>query len=211
MIILTNSIFFILCLLYYRRLSLYESEYARQVAIFMLTLGISSIFGAMGHSVHLQLGDLFFNSVLFMMNAFSLFAIYFNFKFSYTYDLGSRPPKRWLNTLVMVWVCLLLVLSLIISDFTIIKVHAGIALLYCLFVFIKAMIRRKEKGSALIVYGILVSFLSILVHSLHLSFSIWFNHKDIAHVFMIITLVMMYKGTVKNLEAIGVRKITETI
>jgi lysylphosphatidylglycerol synthetase-like protein (DUF2156 family) len=211
MIIVTNSIFLILCLLYYRRLSRYDNEYARHSAIFMLMLGISSIFGATGHSVHMQLGDLFFNSVVFMMNAFSLFSIYFNFKFSYAYDRGERPQKRWINILVIVWVLVLLVLSLLIRDFTIIKIHAGIGLLYCLFVFIKAMNRKKEKGSALIVYGILISFLSIVVHSLHISLSIWFNHKDIAHVFMIITLVMMYKGTIKNLEDMRVAAQPATI
>src|SRR5688572_24818365 len=140
MIILTNTVFFILCLVYYRRLSRYNHEYARQVAVFMLTLGTSSVFGAMGHTAHLQLGEFFFKSVLFFMNAFSLFAIYFNFKFSYAYHTGDRPLKSWLNAVVIAWVMILLVLSLVIGDFTIIKVHAGIVLLYCLFVFMKAMI-----------------------------------------------------------------------
>ena len=54
MIILTNAIFFILCLMFYRRLSLFNHEYARQVAVFMLMLGMSSVFGAIGHSVHLN-------------------------------------------------------------------------------------------------------------------------------------------------------------
>jgi len=140
------------------------------------------------------------------MNAFSLFAIYFNFKFTYTYASGDRPQKAWLNYLVIAWVLVLLVLSLLLGDFTIIKVHAGIALLYCLVVFMKGMKRRKEKGSALIVYGILISFLSILVHTFHVMISIWFNHKDLAHVCMIITLILMYRGTLLNLRQMGVEE-----
>ena len=202
MVMFTNTIFFTLCLIYYRRLSRFNHDYARQVAIFMLTLGISSMFGAIDHAVHEQFGDTFFNIILFFMNAFSILAIYFNFKFTDTYASADRPQKPWVNYVVMTWVMVLLILSLFIADFTIIKIHAGIALIYCLIVFMKRM--KREQGSRIIAYGILISFLSILVHSLHLMISIWFNHKDIAHVFMIITLVFMYKGTVLNLRRMNV-------
>jgi hypothetical protein len=204
MIIVTNTVFFALCILYYRRLSKFGHDYARQVAVFMLLLGISSIFGATGHAVHYQLGPYFFKGVVFMMNAFSLLAIYYNFRFTYTYATINSTQKRWVNFFVMTWVSVLLITSLVNQDFTLIKVHAGIALVYCLIVHAITVRSRNERGSMLIVVGIILSFLSIIVHTFRIMIGEWFNHKDIAHVLMIATLVLMFKGARLNMLQRGV-------
>jgi hypothetical protein len=53
---------------------------------------------------------------------------------------------------------------------------------------------RKQPGSGVIAGGILVSFLSILTHSIRLSFSEWFNYKDVSHVIMIISIIFIFVG-----------------
>ena len=160
----------------------------------MFMLGTSSLFGAAGHAVHMQLGEVFFKIIVFLMNAFSLFSIYFCFRAAYTYiNLNREPSKKYIY-LVMAWVLILLVASGIQGNFTVIKIHAGIVLLYSLIVHYLVYRRSQEKGSLLVVTGILISFLPIIVHSLKFSIDEWFNYKDLAHVIMIISLIVIYRG-----------------
>ncbi|PBQ33578.1 hypothetical protein CNR22_17955 [Sphingobacteriaceae bacterium] len=197
MVLVTNTIFFILCVLYFARLNKLPHLYAKQMAWFMLMLGTSSVFGAVGHAVHMQMGDIFFNVIVFFMNAFSLLSIYFCFRAAYTYFNLQRLPKKKYIYVAMAYVLILLVVSAIVRDFTIIKVHAGIVLVYSLIVHYLVYRRSQEKGSQLVVLGILLSFLPIIVHSLHFSIDEWFNYKDIAHTIMIISLIVIYKGAYK--------------
>lgn len=56
------------------------------------------------------------------------------------------------------------------------------------------MDRKKTKAHGLIAYGILISFLTAAVNGLKLSLHNYFNYKDIAHVLIMISLFVMYKG-----------------
>lgn len=197
MVLVTNIIFFTLCATYFSRLTKFEHHYSKQMGWFMLMLGTSSVFGAVGHAVHDQLGETFLKIIVFLMNAFSLFSIYYCFRAAYTYiNLEKEPAKKYIY-LVMAWVFMLLVVSGVIQNFTIIKVHAGITLLYSVIVHYLVYRKTNDKGSQLVVCGILTSFLPIVVHSLHFSIDEWFNYKDIAHTIMIIALIIIYKGAYK--------------
>jgi len=194
MVIVTNALFFTLCALYFKRLNKSAHPYAIQMGWFMLMLGTSSVFGAIGHAVHMQLGEIFFKTVLFIMNAFSLLSIYFCFRAAYTYiNLNKTPSKKYVY-LVMAWVLMLLIACGIQENFALIKIHAGIVLVYSLIVHYLVYKRTQDVGNKMVVTGILISFLSITVHSLKLSIHEWFNHKDLAHVIMIVSLIVIYRG-----------------
>jgi hypothetical protein len=164
----------------------------------MFFLGISSFFGAIDHAIHYQLGTIFFKGILFLMNAFSLASIYFCFRAAYTYtNLHKEPSKKYIY-FVIVWISILLILSAVTGNFEIIKIHAAIVLVYSLIVHYRVYKRTHEDGSRRVVIGILISFLPIIVHSLKFSLSEWFNYKDIAHMIMIISLIIIYKGARLN-------------
>jgi hypothetical protein len=198
MVILTNVVFFSLCAYYFNRLNKFVHPYAKQMAWFMFLVGISSCFGAVGHAVHYQMGGFFLKAIIFLMNAFSLFSIYFCFRGPYTLYNVNREPSRIYIYLAMVWVAVLLVFSAVKGDFTIIKIHAGLVLLYSLIVHFLVYKRNSRSGSAWVVTGIVISFLPIIVHTLKLSFHEWFNYKDIAHVIMIVSIMVIYKGVRLN-------------
>jgi hypothetical protein len=198
MVIATNSIFFTLCFIYFKRLSLSTHPYGKQMARFILCLGTSSVFGAICHAVHYQLGPVFFNVMFFIMNALSLFSIYFCFRAAYTYYNLKRQASKTYIYIVLAWVLILLVFSGIKGDFTVIKIHAGIVLLYSLIVHYITYKRYNDGGSSLVVTGIVISFIPIIVHSLRFSLHEWFNYKDIAHVIMIVSLIVIYKGAHLN-------------
>lgn len=198
LVIFTNVIFFLLAWYYFVQLKKFQNAYSRQMALFFVLLGISALFGAIGHGAHYQLGYPFFNGVLFLMNAFSLIAMYYCFLGPFTYYKQGNSLHKIYQLILIVWIVLVLVFCSVLKNFAVIKVHAGIVLTYSLVVHWKMFLRFRHPGSKWVVIGILISFLPIIVHSLKLSVGEWCNHKDIAHVLMIISMAVIYKGAVQN-------------
>ncbi|MEI8137790.1 MAG: hypothetical protein WCH21_10745 [Bacteroidota bacterium] len=95
---------------------------------------------------------------------------------------------------VIAWVTCLLIYALIKNSFAIIKINAGIVLVYSILVHILIFKQTKDKGSKLVVVGIAVSFFSIIIHSFKLSIDVWFNYKDIAHLIILFSLIIIFKG-----------------
>ncbi len=199
MVILTNLILFACALYYFRQLWSYNHRYSRQKALFILMIGISGLFGSVAHAVHFQLGDAFFNTMLFLMNSISLLSILFCFSGAYYYLSKEKGTKKWVNTFVWLWVIVLLIVTYLKNEFVLVKIHAGIVLLFSLIVY-SLYDTRKDPGSKYIVSGILVAFLSIITHTLRINLHAWFNYKDISHVIMIASLYLIYKGVDLNSE-----------
>lgn len=207
MVMLTNGVFFVLALFYNIQLKKYSQPYIHHMRRFLFLLGVSTLFGALGHVVHYQLGHAFFSTVLFLMNAFSLAAMYFCFLGPYTYAHPQNKIKRNYNLLILVWMALVLFVCTCVQNFVIIKIHAGVVLLYSLIVHWSMYKRHLHLGSKWIVGGILAAFLPIIVHSLKVSVGEWLNHKDIAHVLMIISLMIIYTGVSVNARELQSGKI----
>jgi len=205
MVIVTNLILFACAIYYFRQLWNFNHRYSRQKALFILMIGISGIFGSIAHAVHFQLGDAFFNTVLFLMNGLSLVSILFCFSGAYYYLTKEKGAKKWVNVVVWLWLITLLIITFQQNKFLLVKIHAGIVLVFSLIVY-SLYDTRNDPGSKYIVSGILVAFLSIVTHSLKINIHEWFNYKDISHVIMIVSLYLIYKGVVLNSESLLARK-----
>jgi hypothetical protein len=46
-------------------------------------------------------------------------------------------------------------------------------------------------------YGVGVAIIAVLCHILKIAFSIWFNHIDLSHLFMALSMYLMYKAIKK--------------
>jgi hypothetical protein len=198
MILLTNTFLFSISLYSYRVLIRFANAYARYMAWFIVLLGVSSIFGAIGHAVHLQLGNVFFSTVLFLMHAFSLLSIYYFFLAPLVYLKGfSETTQRYLVA-AKVWIGIIILFSLFSGNFLLIKINAGVVLLYSLYMHFKAHRTRDESGNLRVVTGVLFSFVPIVIHSKEISLHEWFNYKDLSHVIMIISLIFIFSGAKRN-------------
>lgn len=204
MVTVTNLILFFLSLFCFRQLTRISGLYPKQMAWFILLMGISSVFGAAAHAIHYGFGTTVFNIIFFITNALNLLAIYYFFRGSYTYGLswGGKVSKLVVG-LVICWILVLLVITFLNNHFLLIKIHAGIILVYTLVMHYLGYRKNGDRGSKWVVAGISVSFLSIIVHSLHFSIDEWFNYKDIAHVIMILSLAIIYKGIRLNAEKLA--------
>jgi len=192
--ILTNGFIGAYCIYSFLKINKYKNKLATEWAYFFLLIGVSSTVGSVAHGTHHQLGNLFLNTAVFLMNATSLLSIYFCFKAANTtLFLNKKQPNKYITYFVMLWVATLLVITFINNNFLLIKIHAGIVLTYSLIIHLLTH-AKKQQGSVWIAFGILVSFISIVIHSLKLSISDWFNHKDISHVIVLVSIVFMVKG-----------------
>ena len=206
--ILTNSLIGIYSTFLFLKLQYFKHNYARQWAWFILFIGLGSLFGSIAHGTHYQLGVTFFKTIFYLMNAMSLISVYFCFRAAFTYYTFSKQTyKKGVIYFVIAWISVLLIYTLIRNDFLIIKIHAGIVLIYSLIIHY-IFYRKHDKGSGFIVLGIIVSFLSIIVHTLKFSISEYFNYKDISHVIIVISLFIMYKGIKINSEKLNSASLT---
>lgn len=201
MVAVTNGLLCIISLFVFKHLQRFKHPYPNYMSTFMVIMGVSSVIGAVAHGIHHQFGVFIFDVVAYISNALNLVCVYFCFMGSYVFQMrGKSSPKASVRYAVIVWIVLMLIITLLWNNFVIIKIHAGLVLIYSLIVHLISYTKYKERGSGIVSLGIFISFFSILVHSLHLSLHEYFNHKDIAHVIMIISLVTIYKGIKWNSE-----------
>lgn len=60
--------------------------------------------------------------------------------------------------------------------------------------------RTKHPGSGIIILAILFSFLPAITYNTKLSFHTYFNHHDISHLLMAITMYLLYRGADKMMN-----------
>lgn len=197
-VILTNTTLFILSQVFFIRVYALKRPYAMHMGYFMLFMGMSTLAGGIGHAVHEQMGKTFFNTILIIMNGFSLLSVYFFFRASYTLLRNGAPASGVLLAFVLFWVLAGFILSVVTRDFLVIKINAAIALVFSLAAHFIDMKRGRKEGNKLVITGLIISFVSILTHSLGISFHEWFNHKDLSHVIMIVSLIVIFRGVQKN-------------
>lgn len=192
--LLTNLFIIVYSLYAYFKTRKSNNSFSKYWSMFFLLMATSCASGTLTHAVHEQLGAWFLQTSWFLMNGLSLISIYFFYRaaFSY-YNLNKTEISKVYNYLVIIWIALLLLATLFLNNFLLIKIHAAIVLIYSLIVH-TITYRNNHIGSGYIVAGILISFLSIVVHSLKLSVGEWFNYKDIAHLIMLTSLVYLHKG-----------------
>jgi hypothetical protein len=80
-------------------------------------------------------------------------------------------------------------------SFVVVEVHTAYGLL--LNVTILEYINYKKTGSALsikLIYGIGIAMVAVLCHIFQFAYSVWFNHIDLSHVFMALSMYVIYKG-----------------
>ncbi len=90
------------------------------------------------------------------------------------------------------------VMTFVMYSFTAVEIHTAYVLV--INVTVLEWIHYKKTGSLLskyMIYGVGISVLAVLCHVFKIAFSVWFNHLDLSHIFMALSMYMMYKGVTK--------------
>ena len=96
-------------------------------------------------------------------------------------------------------VALALILTAYFFTFIVVEVHSAYSLLAMVMV-LEICHYKKTKSvlSKQMLIGIGIAVLAVLVHIFKLAASVWFNHMDLSHIIMCISLYTMYRGLKNN-------------
>jgi hypothetical protein len=101
--------------------------------------------------------------------------------------------KRKLNVAIFIYMGIIALLTIILNNFQLIKVNALIVIVFTIIQHFRAW-RKGIPGNGYIWGAYAFSITALIVHTAKLSVSDWFNFKDISHVIMNITLIILFIG-----------------
>lgn len=198
---LTDIILSLICLYaYYKTKSLSIYTPINLYRFFFLFTGLSTLVAAIvGHAFLYHFGSKakIIGWILGMIGAsFAQFAaIYHTRKI-----IGELIFKRLIIiNIVEIFVALLSVF--IFFSFIAVEIHTA----YCLLLNVVTLEfinykRTKSKLSIYIIYGISLSIVAVVCFAFKLAFSVWFNHIDLSHVCMSVSMYIIYKGIASYCE-----------
>ena len=200
--VLTDLIFCVVCFYaFYKTYFITKIKAIKLYSLFFLTTGISTLIAALiGHAFLYRFGvdAKIYGWVLGIFSiAFSQFAALYHTKSI----LGEKLFKALLIAF-FIEVLLGVIFTFYFWTFIVVIIHTTFAFL--LVVTTLESIKYKKTKSVLSKYVIIgVGFMitAALCHLLKLGFGIWFNHLDVSHVFMILSVTSMYIG-VKNFKKV---------
>jgi hypothetical protein len=87
------------------------------------------------------------------------------------------------------------VLTFVIYSFTVVEIHTAYSLVINVTI-LECVNYKKTKSqfSKYLLYGVGMAVLAVLCHVFKIAFSVWFNHLDLSHIFMTLSMYLMYKG-----------------
>jgi hypothetical protein len=201
---LTNIGIFATGLVCYLRLRKPELQFPHRNWIsFFLLVGIAALIGVVVHGFSFYTpADLHFH-IWWTMGAVQGAGVSLA-QFGFTSNVFARFRKLVI-ALVSLQFIAFAVLLYVTGSFKVAEVHVAVGLLPIMFYYLY-MGMKGYRPELLIAVGILISGLTALVHTLKLSIDLWFNYNDLAHVLIMISMVVMYKGvqaglTTKNQPA----------
>ena len=165
---------------------------------FFLLTGISTLFAAiLGHAFLYYFGmqSKIYGWLFGIVSiSFAQFAA-----MNHTREVIGESVFRKLILLNSLELVITLLSVFMIWSFVVVEVHTAYGLL--LNVTILEYINYKKTRSLLsinLIYGVGIAVLAVICHVFTLAASVWFNHLDLSHLFMALSMYMMYKGVCQH-------------
>jgi len=110
-------------------------------------------------------------------------------------DLLKPSFAKALKPFIYVEFVVIIILTALDVDFKYITIHSAIAMML-VFTPIQIYVYRKTKnlGSKYMLYSVLVLISTLAVFKIPIVIHQWFNHKDLAHVVVALSVLFMLKG-----------------
>ncbi|HSH65842.1 MAG TPA: hypothetical protein VLB84_08610 [Bacteroidia bacterium] len=190
MTVFTDFIIAALALTFYFQLKKSNDKTIINWGYFFLFLGIATFTGAFSHAFFAIHEGWQYKSIWLPMQIINGIGIYFAQRATFISVLQHSPYKKiwktsYLIQLIAFIICLLLVQKYIVSI-----IENALALIPIMILHYK----DKRPFAKRIANGIAISFITAFVHLAKLSLHDYFNYNNLAHVFIMISLFVMYKG-----------------
>ncbi|MEZ5014715.1 MAG: hypothetical protein R2794_10535 [Chitinophagales bacterium] len=174
------------------RVRMHESYFTNAWRFFFLFMGLSTGIGAVAHGIG-TLHSAAFSTLWMVMNLCCSVAVYWALRATILFTRITPPWNKIFQAVNVGTLISFIGLTLFNNDFEIFKIHAAVGLFLIFLTHLIAYF-RSHQGSGWIVSGMLLSFLTVLIHTRQISISNWFNYKDISHVIMMGSLLLIYGG-----------------
>lgn len=190
---LTNVLIFVTALWWFLHLKKHSGSYvhSRFWARFTLGIGSASFIGAIVH------GFSFYTDEDQHLIAWLLMCIIqgIGVSMAQVAVFATASPRWRIGLFVVTGLQFLAFVAgmLLVQSYEIAKFHVALGLLPILIAYALQGL-RGDKGKTWIALGILISALTAVVHTFKLSFSVWFNYNDIAHLLIISSIILIGNG-----------------
>jgi hypothetical protein len=193
----TDYIITILSLFFYFQLKKKSTNrIIKYWGLFFGLLGMSTFFGACAHAFFQVHEGVAYKSFWLTMQIVNGFALYCAQQATlYSVLVNSKYVHRWKISYIIQ--LLLFIIALFCFQKYLVTIIANAVTLIPIMV-LHFNSKVKESYQKKIAYGILISFITAIVHGLKFSLHDYFNYNDIAHVFIMISLFVMYKGATEK-------------
>lgn len=190
----TGYIITILCFYFYFHLKRIANTSVTIIhwSHFFLFLGFASFTGACSHaffSVHQGFG---YKSFWLSMQALNILSVYGAQQATLHSVLQHSKNKKYWGWFYKIQLCLFLIAVFVFHNFLVVIINTAIGLIPIMV--LHFMNLKKVDTDKWVGYGILVFFLPAIVHVKKISLHAYFNYNDIAHILVMISLYLMYKG-----------------
>lgn len=199
--VLTDFMIALLAIYFYIQLKKHRDTTTTQWSYFFLFLGAATFAGALSHAFFELHEGWKYKSLWLPMQVINGIGIYFAQQATFSSVLQHSSNRFiWKRSYIIQLFCFIVVL-MIVQKYIVSIIENAIGLIPVLIIHYK----NKSPYAKMIAKGISISFITAIVHLSKLSLHAYFNYNDIAHVFIMISLYVMYKGVLKRTEAIPVR------
>lgn len=192
----TDFIITILGFIYYWKLSSTD-EIVKNWRLFFLFISLSTLFGGSSHALFAVHEGWRYKSLWLPMQFVNGLAIYFAQKATFLSVLKNSEKRNAWKISYLVQLVVYYIVLLIIQKYIVTIIDNAVGLIPIMILHFSA--KTKEDYYPYIAYGILISFITAIVHGMKFSLHDYFNYNDIAHIFIMLSLTVMYLGVKKKM------------
>jgi hypothetical protein len=187
----TDFIITILAFTFYRKLSA-NNEIVKNWRLFFLFISISTLLGGCSHAFFAVHEGAQYKTVWLGMQFINGFAVYYAQKGTLLSVLkNSKYYNAW-KLSYMIQLIIYFIVLIIVQKYIVTIIDNAIGLIPIMILHFAA--KDKKQYYNWVGYGIAVSFITAIVHGAKFSLHAYFNFNDIAHVFIMISLSVIFWG-----------------
>jgi hypothetical protein len=159
---------------------------------FFLFMGLSTFFGTFSHILeHKGYQKIYFVlwNIMQILGGLAMFYAQRAAISEVTNKILAKVLLYFANLQLMIFIPSVLYFQ----DFKVVAFNSLLVIILMLLLFFPRTQNTKSSFS-LIWFGFIISVLTVFIHQQKIGFSRWFNHKDVSHILMILSLWLINKG-----------------
>jgi hypothetical protein len=171
--------------------SKFKNEAYSKWGLFFLFLSLATLIGGIAHGISCIQDHRYYMIFWVMMQIFSGISIYSSQQAVIVAEIRNENIKKWLTKLSKIQFFVFLICVFVFLNFRVLAINSAIGLVQMIILCLPTN-NRKYKG--IVSLGFWISFFTIYVNQKKIYFSYWFNHNDISHVIMFLSVALIFSG-----------------